>query len=207
MKQYGGGEMSNPGNPFEQNPQQADQPNPGWYFAQGDPPGTERYWNGSAWEGGYRAVGGFSPTEVVRKAAFPSWAKVLAWILGVLKAIPLLMLAVLVIVWGVATEQLRSETDFEFREFSIVLLIIGVVVLVVGVVLLLGQLVAVTKEQPGRAAVWSGILSAIDGAVAITSVFGSGFESAGFFIGLFIIQGGLCAMMLKLWNDQKVASS
>lgn len=25
---------------------------PGWYQAEGDPPGTQRYWDGSAWQGG-----------------------------------------------------------------------------------------------------------------------------------------------------------
>lgn len=25
---------------------------PGWYYAQGDPPGTQRYWDGSQWQGG-----------------------------------------------------------------------------------------------------------------------------------------------------------
>ena len=25
---------------------------PGWYYAQGDPPGTQRYWDGGAWQGG-----------------------------------------------------------------------------------------------------------------------------------------------------------
>ena len=31
---------------------------PGWYHAQGDPPGTERFWDGSAWTEGPRPVGG-----------------------------------------------------------------------------------------------------------------------------------------------------
>ncbi len=34
------------------------QPPPGWYYAQGDPPGTQRYWNGSQWQGGPQPVGG-----------------------------------------------------------------------------------------------------------------------------------------------------
>lgn len=24
---------------------------PGWYYAEGDPPGTQRYWNGASWDG------------------------------------------------------------------------------------------------------------------------------------------------------------
>lgn len=30
---------------------------PGWYHAQGDPAGTQRYWNGSQWVGGPQALG------------------------------------------------------------------------------------------------------------------------------------------------------
>jgi hypothetical protein len=36
----------------------------GWYYAEGDPDGTQRYWDGSAWQGGPQAAplgaGGFS---------------------------------------------------------------------------------------------------------------------------------------------------
>ena len=31
---------------------------PGWYYAQGDPPGTQRYWDGSNWQGGPQPVPG-----------------------------------------------------------------------------------------------------------------------------------------------------
>ncbi len=31
---------------------------PGWYYAQGDPPGTQRYWDGVQWQGGPQAAGG-----------------------------------------------------------------------------------------------------------------------------------------------------
>ena len=41
-------------------------PPPGWYPAKGDPPGTQRYWNGSGWEGGPRPVPGVAPGD-----AFP----------------------------------------------------------------------------------------------------------------------------------------
>jgi uncharacterized RDD family membrane protein YckC len=41
-------------------------PPPGWYPAQGDPPGTQRYWNGSSWEGRPRPIPG-----VVASDSFP----------------------------------------------------------------------------------------------------------------------------------------
>ncbi len=31
---------------------------PGWYYAQGDPPGTQRYWDGAKWEGSPQPVPG-----------------------------------------------------------------------------------------------------------------------------------------------------
>lgn len=45
---------------------------PGWYYAQGDPPGTQRYWDGTQWQGGPQAVpgaeggssGGRAPAEL-----------------------------------------------------------------------------------------------------------------------------------------------
>lgn len=197
--------MSDSGN-FEFNQpaeQAADQPPPGWYFAQGDPPGTERYWNGAAWEGTYRAVGGFSPVEATKPQGFPAWAKVVAWILTVLKAIPLLGLALLVVLWGAITQEIQDEVDFEFRDFSLIVLFIGLGVVLVGVVLLLGQLVAVSKEQPGKAAVWAGILTALDALFSVSAVVESGVESAWILLVLLVFQGGLFAFMVKLWNDQK----
>ena len=37
----------------------SDSATPGWYHAEGDPPNTERYWDGSTWTDGPRPVGGF----------------------------------------------------------------------------------------------------------------------------------------------------
>ena len=37
---------------------------PGWYYAQGDPPGTQRYWDGSSWQGGPQPVPGMGASGV-----------------------------------------------------------------------------------------------------------------------------------------------
>ncbi len=29
---------------------------PGWYYAEGDPPGTQRYWDGTQWQGGPQPI-------------------------------------------------------------------------------------------------------------------------------------------------------
>ncbi|MDA3040266.1 MAG: RDD family protein [Actinomycetota bacterium] len=42
------------------------QPAPGWYYAQGDPANTQRYWDGSSWQGGPQPIaapGGGNPTQ------------------------------------------------------------------------------------------------------------------------------------------------
>lgn len=59
---------------------------PGWYYAQGDAPGTQRYWDGTQWVGGPQlvgqpvggavAVGGAPPAEWVQRfvAYLINWA-------------------------------------------------------------------------------------------------------------------------------------
>lgn len=37
---------------------------PGWYYAAGDPPGTQRYWDGNQWQGGPQLVAGASGLPV-----------------------------------------------------------------------------------------------------------------------------------------------
>ena len=42
-------------------------PEPGWYHADGDPPGTQRYWDGMTWQGDPQPVGmgtGFEPDTI-----------------------------------------------------------------------------------------------------------------------------------------------
>lgn len=51
------------------------QPAPGWYPAQGDPPGTQRYWDGTQWQGGPQPVPGpvaSSPSGFATGDPFPS---------------------------------------------------------------------------------------------------------------------------------------
>ena len=44
---------------------------PGWYHAQGDPEGTERYWDGTAWTEGPRPIGGAGAAPLPPEAAVP----------------------------------------------------------------------------------------------------------------------------------------
>lgn len=42
---------------------------PGWYYAQGDPPGTQRYWDGASWQGGPQPVPGAGGNPAVDSVA------------------------------------------------------------------------------------------------------------------------------------------
>ena len=70
-------------------------PPPGWYPYQGDPPGTQRFWNGAGWEGGPRpvpgvAVGDLFPLADLARRAGARAIDLVIWV------------AVLAIGWAVA---------------------------------------------------------------------------------------------------------
>lgn len=74
---------------------------PGWYYAQGDPPGTQRYWDGSAWQGGPQAIPqaeGFGAPGTYDKASLPSpWLRLLARIVdGIIVAIPAFIIVAII---------------------------------------------------------------------------------------------------------------
>jgi uncharacterized RDD family membrane protein YckC len=46
-------------------------PPPGWYYAQGDPPGTNRWWDGATWVGGPTAGYGWTPGAATPGSAGP----------------------------------------------------------------------------------------------------------------------------------------
>lgn len=72
---------------------------PGWYYAQGDPPGTQRYWDGATWQGGPQAVPGAegAGTGGYNKATLPSpWVRLLARIIdGIIVGVPVLIIGLL----------------------------------------------------------------------------------------------------------------
>ena len=46
-------------------------PPPGWYRAQGDPPDTQRFWDGTQWQGGPQPIGTIVDTARARSSAMP----------------------------------------------------------------------------------------------------------------------------------------
>lgn len=192
--------MSNPGN-FDSGQQPvSNQPAPGWYFAQGDPPGTERYWNGASWEGTYRAVGGFSPSVATARPPgeeFPSGITVLAWVVTVLKALPLILGAIGLALIGSLEEDIEAEADVDL-DLTTAVYVVGAVMVAIGVVLLIGQIRAIMKKDVGQGVIWAGILTLLDVAYLFFSVLSGDVVSA--LLGLFILiaQGAIFGWLMKL---------
>ena len=74
----------------------------GWYYAQGDAPGTQRYWDGTQWVGGPQPVGGLDGGSIaVAGGGVPAdWVqRFIAWLINA--GIALLLVVALSIVVGV----------------------------------------------------------------------------------------------------------
>ena len=76
---------------------------PGWYYAQGDPPGTQRFWDGTKWEGGPQPVpgspqgvgagtgpGGMTLAEPINRIA----ARFIDWIIVGIATLPITLILV-----------------------------------------------------------------------------------------------------------------
>lgn len=58
---------------------------PGWYPADGDPPGTQRYWDGETWQGGPQPITAAPAAAGVPASMYPESSQaVLALILSIL---------------------------------------------------------------------------------------------------------------------------
>ncbi len=68
---------------------------PGWYYAQGDPPDTQRYWDGTQWQGGPQPVPGAGQAAAGGKADLASpWSRLGARIIdGFVLLIPNIIVA------------------------------------------------------------------------------------------------------------------
>ena len=117
---------------------------PGWYYADGDPVGTQRYWDGEMWVGqpvyepapapspvpppvsyaapdaypppaGYPAPVGYPPPPP--GPSFPAATRTVAIVLSVLKAIPLAFAAI-IFFWVLAVSNAIDDELNEFDEFD-----------------------------------------------------------------------------------------
>ncbi len=140
----------------------------GWYRGEGDPPGTQRYWDGAAWVGEpvYEPPAQVQPpwqpppppvgsqygyAVPVVESSFPGSLKVIAIVVSVLKAIPLAFGAVIVVWLALVSNTLDDEfDDLGFGLDGLVGAAIAflLVMIVIGALLLVFQLVGAITERP-----------------------------------------------------------
>lgn len=184
-------------------------PAAGWYYAQGDPPSTERYWNGTSWEGTYRAVGGFSPSSAAAPPdsdQFPSGVAVLAWIITALKAIPLILGAIGLALLNTLRDDIEAETDLDIDDISTAIFLVGGVFILAGFVLLAGQIRAVMKNKVNQAAVWAGVLTAVDVLYLVANVPSGDPPSITLAAAVLAAQASLFGWIMKLRGDARSSS-
>lgn len=153
---------------------------PGWYNAAGDPPGTQRYWDGNAWvgepvyepvqaptsvppppQGGYAYAGG----PIVTPSQFPAGLKAIAIIVSVLKAIPLAFGFIAVVFVAAASRSIDDEFgDLGFGLDGVLGAAIAIlfVFLLIGGLLLGFQFVGALKERPLMVFIPALIMSLMD---------------------------------------------
>jgi len=145
----------------------------GWYRAEGDPPGTQRYWDGTQWVGDpvYEpAPAPTSPTPPppppggvhgapqayayggpVAASNFPTGLKITAIIMSVLKAIPLAFLAIAAVFLSSVGNDFDDQfgNDFGgFDDFFDAAAAVLIVIVLIGAVLLGFQMAGAIKERP-----------------------------------------------------------
>ncbi len=82
---------------------------PGWYYAQGDPVGTQRYWDGSTWQGGPQPVGGgYGATSQLADAG----SRIGAWFVDLL----VLIIPIFIISFAVAGGEQQSVFGASARQ-------------------------------------------------------------------------------------------
>ena len=166
---------------------EGDMAEPGWYNAAGDPPGTQRYWDGGQWlgdavyeptaaqpmvppapPGGYPYAGG----PVVAASTFPSGLKTIAIVLSVLKAIPLAFGVLGIIIVAAAANDLNDEfgdVGFGLDGLLGAAVAILVVIVIVGALLLGFQFVGAIKERPMMVFIPALIMTLFDGLASLGS--------------------------------------
>lgn len=157
---------------------------PGWYNAEGDPAGTQRYWDGSQWVGdavyepaaqaaavGAPAPGGYAPGPgggfgydgaPLGKPKFPSNLKTIAIVVSVLKAIPLVFLLIAAIFIGSIADDFNDIGGVEFDGVFGAVIAVFLVMFAIGALLLFFHMRGAIKEQPMMLFVAALIMSIID---------------------------------------------
>lgn len=109
---------------------------PGWYYAEGDPPGTQRYWDGINWQGAPQLVG-YSP---IQAQVYPESSQaVTALILAIVGYVACCLLTCPV-GWYIANDEIkairagrRDPANMSLANAAKILGIIGTVIIGLGI--------------------------------------------------------------------------
>ncbi len=170
-------------------------PDPGWYYADGDPIGTHRYWDGAQWVGGPQPVAGAYVPGAVGLGPFAGreagWGERFgAWIIDLL-------------LWGVPygiAAYFAEEGPVEpFPIVSIILYVVAIVVSIANSWVYQG----LTGQSLGKKAMNIQIVRDLNGAVpGIGIMIGRGLLS-GVFTTFSCYIYFLLDHLWPLWDDQK----
>ncbi|MEZ5409983.1 MAG: RDD family protein [Acidimicrobiales bacterium] len=88
---------------------------PGWYYAQGDPVGTQRYWDGTQWVGGPQAVagavaqGGYGGASMGGGTPANYGSRVVAYLIDIAVVIGgLIVIAIVTAIFGAISDTLAA---------------------------------------------------------------------------------------------------
>lgn len=174
---------------------------PGWYHAEGDPPQTQRFWDGELWIGEPVPVQGTNPGMPAPPSAagsgFPVKLRTLALVVSALKAIAWVPAFIFfVFLLSFTDDLLDFEDQYDVSGLAAtVLSVIGVIVMIGGV-LLFFQFRGAIKEQPGTLLVVGAIMAVLDVLLLLASL-----ESDGFFITV-MLAVTISQILIAVWAAQ-----
>ncbi len=127
-------------------------PTPGWYPAEGDPPGTQRYWNGSEWQGEPQAVAASpgtsgSPAAPPAPAAssqhrpYANWGQ---------RAVALLIDGLIVLASIIVAVLIAALIGQVSSDLALVVLAVGYIAIIVAHLYLTWWLPGITGQTPGK---------------------------------------------------------
>ena len=124
----------------------------------------------------------------------------LAWVITVLKAIPLFFgaLGLALLSSDSIREDLEAEADITIDDLSTAVYVIGGVIIMIGLILLIGQIRAVMKRDVGQAVIWAGVMTAVDVAYFLINIPSGDPVSLGLAVVVIAAQAALFAWLWKL---------
>lgn len=124
----------------------------------------------------------------------------LAWIITVLKTIPLIFgaLGLALLSSDSIRADLEAEADISIDDLSTAVYVIGGVIILIGLILLIGQIRAVMKRNVGQAVIWAGVMTVVDLAYLLINIPSGDPVSLGLAVVVIVGQAALLGWLWKL---------